>query len=109
MHQILTQIIILAVVFGLFFYATADKMNNRGIKRQVLEKELALLIDSARPGTEIYLDKEHPNGIVSQVELREHRVYVNVNGLPSIAGHPYLTKYSVEVSEEERRFKISIT
>lgn len=109
LNQVVIQIILIAVIFALFFLATADKINGRGICQQVIEKEIALLIDSAVPGMSFEISKLNANGIVRDVEIKKGRVFVSVDGLGQLSGYPYFSTYSVSVSEESDKFVVSVT
>jgi len=108
MNQVIIHIILVALVLGFFVMATADKVNGRGVKQQVLEKQIALLVDSALPGMEFIVWKKNINGVVQNVELDDGKVYVKVEGLRSVKGYPYFTKYSVGVVEEEDKFIVEV-
>lgn len=108
LEQSVIQIILIVIVFALFLLATADKINNRGIRQQVIEKEIALLVDSAVPGMSFEVFKLNANGIVRDVEIRRGRVFVSVDGLGKLNGYPYFSAYSVSVFEESDKFVVSI-
>jgi len=107
-QSMLIQIIIIGVLFALFLTFTSQKINSNGVKQQVLEKELALLIDSARPGMEFIVEKQNPSGIVQEVRLNDGKIFVDVGTLKSLAGYPYFSLYSVRVIEEEFIFKVVV-
>ena len=91
-----------------FLFATAGKINARGVKQQVLEKQMALLIDSAVPGMSFEIAKNNVNGIVQKVEVKEGKIFIMVGGLGSFKGYPYFSRYSVSVREEESKFVVSV-
>ena len=107
-NQIIIQIILIAVVFAIFLVATADKINARGVRQQVLEKQTALLIDAAVPGMTFEINKGNVNGVVQGVELKDGKVFVTVEGLGAINGYPYFSRYSVNVVEEEDKFLVVV-
>jgi hypothetical protein len=108
LNTIVVQIILVGIIFALFFLATADKINQRGVKQQVIEKELALLIDSGVPGMTFELNKKNYNGEVTRLEVNDGRIFVTVAGLRSANGYPYFSKYSVTVREEQDKFVVVI-
>ena len=108
LNKVIIRLILIGIIFALFLFATAGKINARGVKQQVLEKEIALLIDSAVPGMEFEISKENLNGYVSDIEFSRGRVYVAVDELGSLKGQPYFTKYSVSVVEEADKFMVSV-
>jgi len=108
MYQVVIHIILIALIFAVFFMAIAGKVNGRDVKQQVLEKQVALLIDSAEAGMSFEIRKINIDGFVSDVRIKENRVFVVVDGLASVKGYPYFSKYSVSVGEEEDKFVVSI-
>ena len=108
LQSVLIQIALVGLVMVLFIFATADKINARGVKQQVLEKEIALLIDSASPVMEFAIDKKNINGVISDIKLDGGRVKVIVDGLGSVKGYPFFTKYNVGVRSEGNKFVIRV-
>ena len=108
MHQIIIHIILIGLIAAIFFMATAEKVNARGIKQQVLEKQTALLIDSAVPGMSFEIRKENINGVVNKAEVKGGRIFIGVNGITSFRGYPYFSKYSVSVKEESDKFIVRV-
>ncbi len=108
LNQIIIQLILVGIVFAIFLLATAGKVNARGVRQQVLEKEIALLIDSAVPGMSFEIRKNNPNGVIQALELRDGKVFVGVAGLGSFKGYPYFSRYSVSVAEEENKFVVVV-
>ncbi|MBU2576975.1 MAG: hypothetical protein KKF50_04600 [Nanoarchaeota archaeon] len=108
LNQVLVHIVLVGLIFAIFVFATAGRINGRDVKQQVLEKELALLIDSAEGGMEFGIQKAMINGKINNVEIKEGRVYVTVEGLAATKGYPYFSKYSVSVREEGNKFVVSV-
>lgn len=108
MQLYLIQIILSALFIVLFLMATMQKADSRGVKQQVLEKQIALLIDSATPGMSFGIRKINLNGYVNGVSIKEGRVFVNVEGLVSLKGYSYFTKYAVDVREYDDKFVIMV-
>lgn len=108
MQLYLIQIFLAALFVILFLMATAQKADSRGVKQQVLEKQIALLIDSASPGMSFSVDKIHLNGHINGISIREGRVFVDVNGLASLKGYSYFTRYSIRVREYDDKFVIEV-
>ena len=106
--QIIIQIILIVFIFVMFLLVTADKINSRGTRQEVLEKEVALLIDSAVPGMSFEIPKLNVNGMVEKVELRNGNVFVSVDGLAALEGYPYFSRYSVSVSGEPNKFVVRV-
>ena len=108
LNKVVIQLILVGILFALFLFATAGKTNSRGVKQQVLEKELALLIDSAVPGMSFEIDKLHFDGVVHSIEVRGDKVFVTIDGLASSSGYPYFSKYSVKVADEGDKFVVGV-
>ncbi|MGK0209188.1 MAG: hypothetical protein ACI83O_000458 [Patescibacteria group bacterium] len=108
LQKYIVQIILVVILITLFLYATAGKVDTRGVKQQVLERQVALLIDSASPGMEFTIKKDTPNGLISDIELRNGRVFVTVNGLGPISGYRYITLYSVLVVSRGDSFVVVV-
>jgi len=83
LNQVVIHIILVGIIFAIFFMGVAGQVNGRDVKQQVLEKQLALLIDSADVGMSFDILKINVNGLVSGVELSRGRVHVTVDGFPS--------------------------
>ena len=108
LNQVIIHLILIGIILALFLFATAGKINARGVKQQVLEKEVALLIDVAVPGMSFEIEKNNFNGYVSGVEVKEGRVFVEVAGLNAFKGYPYFSRYGVSVEEEDDKFVVSV-
>jgi len=108
LKMVIIHIILVGFIFAVFLFATADKINARGVRQQVLERQVALLIDSAVPGMEFEVRKVNLNGVVQRVEVKNGAVLISVEGLSSIKGDPYFTPYDVGVVEEEDKFVVRI-
>jgi hypothetical protein len=108
LNQMIVQIILIALILAMFLLSTAGKINGRGVRQQVLEKEIALLIDSAVPGMSFEISKLNANGIINSVELKRGRVFVSVDGLGPLNGYPYFSAHSVTVSNEENKFMVKV-
>ena len=108
LNQVVIHIILVGIIFAIFFMAVAGQVNSRDVKQQVLEKQIALLIDSADVGMSFDISKVNVNGLVSRVEVRDSRVFVFVDGFPSLDGYPYFSKHSVSVEEEGDKFVVSV-
>jgi len=108
MHTVIIHIILIGIIFALFFMATAGKINGRGVLQQVLEKQTALLIDSAVPGMSFEVRKMNQNGIVQKVSLKDGKIWIVVEGLNSLKGYPYFSRYDIEVVEELDKFVVFV-
>ncbi|MBT3578082.1 hypothetical protein HN499_04720 [archaeon] len=96
-QQLIIHLVLIGLIFGMFFLATVGRTNSRIVKQQVLEKQIALLIDAAEPGISIDVPTVNRNGVIGNVVLSGGKVFVTVNGLSSTNGYPYFSKYDVDV------------
>ena len=108
LHQTIIHIILIGLIFAIFLMATAEKANGRGVKQQVLEKQIALLIDSAETGMDFEIRKTNVNGLVEDIRIENGKVFVKVAGLASVEGYPYFSKYSVNVKDDAGKFAVSV-
>jgi hypothetical protein len=108
LNQVVVHIILVGLIFAIFIFATAGRINARNVKQQVLEKEIALLIDSAEAGMDFEIRKVMINGNVNNIEIKEGKVFVAVEGLGSYKGYPYFSQYSVSVRSEGNKFIVSV-
>jgi hypothetical protein len=107
-NQVLVHLILIGIIFAVFITAVAGNVNARGVRQQVIEKQTALLIDSAIPGMDFEIRKKGVGGFVHSVELKDGRIFVGVDNFGSLRGYPYFSKYSVSVSEEDNKFVVSV-
>jgi len=108
LHQVIIHLILIGLILALFLFATAGKINARGVKQQVLEKEIALLVDASVPGMSFEIEKNGLDGYVSEVRIENGKVFVEVAGLNALVGYPNFSKYDVSVSEEGNKFVVSV-
>jgi hypothetical protein len=104
----LIQIMLIALVFILFFTAHQAKFSGRDIKIQMIEKQTALLIDSAIPGMSFTLFQLNLYGSLDNLELKEGKVYATLDGLPSVKGYPYLSPYRVSLTKTEKGYVVEV-
>lgn len=108
MYQVIVHLILIALIFAMFFMASVNKVNSKVVKQQVLEKQIALMIDSAVPGTTFSVMKSNKWGIISDVQIKEGRVIVSVDLGGADNGYPYFSKYAVSADLDEQRFYIRV-
>ena len=108
LNQVIIHILLVGLIFAVFFMATAGKVNSRGVKQQVVEREVALLIDAAVPGMSFEVRKGNIGGSVSKIELKDGKIFAVVDGLSSFEGYPYFSRFSVSVVEEGDKFVVKI-
>jgi len=107
-NSILIQIILIGIILVLFLVSVSGKIESRGVKQQVLEKEVALLIDSAVSGMNFEIRKINANGKVNDVKIKDGRIFISVEGLISVDGYPYFSKYGVSVGEFDDKFIVGV-
>ena len=108
LNEVIIHVILIALVTAIFLFAVSDRVNGRDVRQQVLEKQMALLIDSAEAGMNFEISKANVNGFVDSVGVQGDRIYIGVAGFRSVSGYPYFSRYSVEVEEEGDKFVVSI-
>ena len=108
MHEIIIHLILIGLIFALFFYVTAGRVNSKEVKQQVIEKELALLIDSAEKGMSFSVNKLNMNGEIKSIEIKNGKVLALVDNQKFSKGYDYFSKYSVSVDEREDRFIVNV-
>ena len=108
LQETIIHIILIGIILVIFLMATAERANGRDVKQQVLEKQIALLIDSAEIGMTFEIKKMNINGIVENIEINNGKVFVKVDGLISDKGYPYFSKYSIDAYEDGDKFVVSI-
>jgi hypothetical protein len=107
-HQMIMHIIIVGLIFLVFLMFTAGRVDSRDVKQQVLEKQLALLIDSAPLGTILELRKISRNGLIQSIFLEKGKIFVYVSGLEVSKGYPYYSEGSVFVREDGEKFYVEV-
>lgn len=108
LYTVIIHIVLIGFIFAMFTLAAGGQVNSRGVKQQVLEKQIALLIDSSDSGTTLTLEKVYLSGNVEKIILQGGKVYVSINGLSSANGYPYFSKYNVDLREEKDHWIINI-
>lgn len=106
--KVLTNIILIGLVYAIFFIAVAGRVNGRDVKQQILEKQTALLIDSASPGMSFFIISANINGFVSDVHINNNRIFITVDGFVSQSGYPYFSRYSINIKKLKDGFLVSI-
>ena len=108
LNQAIIHLILIALIFVLFFGSATMNVNSRTVKQQVLEKQLALMIDSAHSGTVIAVNKMNLNGFVDSLEIKGQRIFAGINGLSEGEGYPFFSSRAVKMDEDENKFYIYI-
>ena len=108
LNKVLIHIILIAILFAVFILAMDAKLGSRGVKQQVLEKQVALLIDAADEGASFEVRKNNENGIVDDVDVKGGRVFISVDGLRSVKGYPYFSGRDVSVEKGDSKFVVKV-
>ena len=108
MYQTIIHLILIGLVFAMLFLATSASASSRGVKQQVLEKQIALVIDSANIGTTIVVQRVYQNGVITDLKIQGGKVYVAVDSLESNRGYGYFSKYSVSSDSDKDNYYIYI-
>ena len=109
LYEVIIHLILIALVFAMFFFATAGRVGTKDVKQQVLEKQIALMIDSAEPGMSFSISRVNKFGLVSKIELKDGKVHAYVADQKLSRGYDYFSKYDVLVEEKGGRFVISVS
>lgn len=108
LHSITIQVILIVLVFVFFLFLVSGRADGRQVSQQVLEKQTALLIDSAVPGMSFEVTKVNADGAIDDLRIKDGKVFVDVNGLNSLKGYPYFSKYKVSVSSVLNKFVVTV-
>lgn len=108
LHTAIMQIILIALIFVLFFGAATVNVNSRGVKQQVLQKQTALFIDAAEPGTTIILTKSNKYGTISNMKIEKNQIFIYVNDQTYSKGYPYFSRYQINLESDANYYYIKI-
>jgi hypothetical protein len=113
MFQVIVHLILVGLIFAIFFLSASSRANSQNTRRQVIEKQLALLIESGEPGMTFSLTKINMNGKIERIEIKNDekgaRIYAYPTGVSVSKGYQFFSRYNVGVSEDEYKFYIKIT
>ena len=108
LHEIIIQIIIIAIVIVASIFAVEAKANTNGVKQQILEKELAIIIDASDNGYKFEVSKQNRDGLVDKIEIRDGRIFVGVNGFFIGEGYPFFSAHKIRIEEDKTKFIIIV-
>lgn len=108
MQEVIVHLILILLITTLFILNLSSKIDSRTVKQQILEKQTALLINSAIPGMTFTIDRSNVNGYINQIEIKENRIFIQVDGLVSINGYPIITQNNVKLIEDSTQTKYII-
>ena len=101
-------IIIMSLVSCIFIYAIAKRTDDRGVKQELVEKQTALLIDSAPKNTYILVPKINNGMAVTSFEMEDNKIFIGIDDLNSVEGYSFFSKYTVSYNEEENYYRVKI-
>lgn len=102
------QLIFVMLVFAGLLIAVSERVNARDIKTQVLEKELALLIDSAEAGFSFEVLAVNKNGLIDDMKVEDGRIFVKIDGLGYGKGTAFFSRHDVGVSKDKDKFFVRV-
>lgn len=106
--SVVLQMIFVALVFVGLLMAVSERVNARDIKTQVLEKELALLIEAAEPGFNFSILKVNENGLIDKMKVEDDRIYVAIDGLGYGSGTAFFSRHVAEVYSDKDKFVMRV-
>jgi hypothetical protein len=104
-QEIIYLLLLIGLVMGVFAFVYT-KSNGDAMKEQNLAKQLALLIDSARPGTTLYVNFEK----VMKVEILDSskEVFVQASEVSKGTKYPYFNADDVSWSVNNKLLIIDV-
>ena len=108
-YEVLLHLILIAFIFGAFIFATVGRAGSKGVKQQVVEKQIALLIDSAESGMTFSVTKFNMNGAISKLWVEEGKVHALIENQKQSNGYPFFSKYDVSFREDENKFYLGVS
>jgi hypothetical protein len=108
LNEVIIHILLVGFIFVLFFGVSSLNVNSRGVKQQVLEKQIVLLIDSGFPEMKLVISKVNINGIIEKMELKNNKVFVYIDGLKYSEGQSYFSEYKITLEEDKDNYYILI-
>jgi|APSaa5957512576_1039674.scaffolds.fasta_scaffold39717_2 hypothetical protein len=108
LQKTVIHIILIALILSLFLFAILGKSSSNDVKRQLLEKQTALLIESSPKDTTLELNVHNLNGEINNIRIEGYEIFIDVNGFKSTRGYPFFSKYLVSVSKDESQNKFMV-
>ncbi len=106
--QMIVSLIIIGFVAVIFMFGIVRKLDDRGVKQDLAEKQTALLIEASLPNTNIIIYKKNFGMTVSSVKIKDGKIFIDLDGLISLKGTSFISNNHVLVMEEEKQFRIVI-
>jgi hypothetical protein len=108
MQELIIELIIIALVFGMFFLALDYRVQSDGVREQLIEKQTAMLIEGGEPGMSYQIYKASRNGVIWKMEIKDNKIFAYPGKLQYAKGYPFFTRYAVDIETKEDRFVITI-
>jgi len=89
---------LIGLIIGLFVFSANMRINSKTVNQQILEKQIAILIEASTPGTTLIIPEitTYKEVQIERIDIKEGKVFVSLVGYPSITGYPYFTRYNLE-------------
>jgi hypothetical protein len=107
--SILVQIILVVLIFAMFMFSTASKIDGRGIRQDVIEAQVSMAIEAGVPGMKFEISKINADGLIDKVRVESGKIFISIDGLNSFDGQTYFSRYDVSVLEETGKFVVVIS
>jgi hypothetical protein len=95
LHQVIIHIILVAAILGIFLMSSTGRTTSKQVRQQLIEKQLALFVDSAEPGMNFSLYVAGSNGKITGFEMKGGKFFISVNGGTMGSGYPFRSRYEV--------------
>jgi len=102
------EIILIAIIFGLFFLSISYRLEGVGVKTQLIEKQTSMILESGSPGMEFYIFKNTRNGVIKKIEIKNNKIFARVDDYTYSQGYPFFTRNEVQLEEQNDKFIIKI-
>ena len=76
LQQTVIHLILVALILALLLFAVLGRSNKDEIKQQILEKQTAILIEASPQNTQLEINKENVNGLITNITIQDYKIYV---------------------------------
>ncbi len=95
-------VIAIIILFSMIYFVT-DLADGKAVKKQLTAKKIALLLDTAKPGTRITLNSEDVS-----LEQKENKIYVKTKGEEQSYEYKIYSSNLIMINQEEDRIIIEV-
>jgi hypothetical protein len=108
-QQTVIHIILIAIILTLLIISLGNT-NKIDTKRQLLEKQTAVLIEASQEGTILELNRENTQGLtlIENIRIEDYKIYFDIDSKTSKDGAPFFSKYPVTIETQATKFRIII-